>query len=148
MEFNYPQLTKHLAKSRSPQIILGGLIKKYWAPRQNLNPNEIKVISIMPCTSKKYEIRRPELEIDGLKPVDNVLTTRELAYLFRRQGINLAEMVSGKGKRFATKTPVPAITSGVLRGFGRPVRATAWALILLSAGIREKQLAGTVFRKD
>ena len=92
VEFNYPQLTKHLAKSRSPQIILGGLIKKYWAPRQNLNPSEIKVISIMPCTSKKYEIRRPELEIDGLKAVDNVLTTRELAYLFRRQGINLAEL--------------------------------------------------------
>lgn len=92
VEFNYPQLVGHLAKSRSPQIILGGLIKTYWALQQKLDPKKITVISIMPCTSKKYEVRRPELSIDGLAPVDNVLTTRELAFLFRRAGIDFAAL--------------------------------------------------------
>jgi iron-only hydrogenase group A len=92
LEFNYPHLTGYLATTRSPQIIMGGLIKTYWAKKANIDPKNIMVISIMPCTAKKYEIQRKELEVNGLKPVDYVMTTRELAYLLKKHNIDLANI--------------------------------------------------------
>ena len=89
LEFNYPEFIPHLATTRSPQVILGGLIKTYWAKKKNINPEKITVVSVMPCVAKKYEIQRKEMEIDGMKPVDYVLTTRELAYLFKKHNIDL-----------------------------------------------------------
>jgi len=89
VEFYYPEFTGCLATTRSPQIINGMLIKKYWAKKEGIDPKKITVISIMPCTSKKYEIQRPELKIDGIRPVDYVLTTRELAYLLKKKNIDL-----------------------------------------------------------
>ena len=92
LEFNYPDLIGHFATTRSPHIIMGGLVKNYWAQKEKIDPKDVIVVSIMPCTAKKYEIQRKELEIDGLRPVDYVLTTRELAYLFRKKGINLKDI--------------------------------------------------------
>lgn len=89
VEFYHPELIPRLATTRSPQMILGALIKTYWAEKQGINPKNILVVSVMPCVSKKYEITRKELMINGLKPVDYVLTTRELAYLLIKNKINL-----------------------------------------------------------
>ncbi len=89
IEFYYPEFIPHLATTRSPQVIMGGLIKTFWAEKENIDPKKIIVVSIMPCTAKKYEIQKKELEVDGLKPVDYVLTTRELAYLFKKWKIDL-----------------------------------------------------------
>ncbi|MFH1749900.1 MAG: [FeFe] hydrogenase, group A [bacterium] len=89
VEFNYPEFIPNLATTRSPQSIMGGLIKTYYAQKEKLDSKKIVVVSIMPCVAKKYEIRRPELEIDGIKPVDYILTTRELAYLFHKNKIDL-----------------------------------------------------------
>lgn len=89
LECYYPEFVSHLATARPPHIILGGLIKTYWAQKKKLNPKNIKVVSVMPCVAKKYEIERKEFLIDGLRPVDNVLTTRELAFLFKKHNINL-----------------------------------------------------------
>ena len=92
VEFYEPKFIPHLATTRSPQVILGGLIKTYWAKKENIDPKKITVVSIMPCVAKKYEIKKKELEIDGIKPVDYVLTTRELAYLFKKNKIDLAKI--------------------------------------------------------
>lgn len=92
LEFNYPEFIPHLATTRSPQVILGGLIKTYWAKKENIDPEKITVVSVMPCVAKKYEIRKKELEINGMRPVDYVLTTRELAYLFKKHKIDLAKI--------------------------------------------------------
>lgn len=89
VEFYYPEFIPHLTTVRSPHIILGGLIKTYWAKKHNIDPKRIIVVSIMPCVAKKYEITRKEFNISGLKPVDYVLTTRELAYLLVKNKINL-----------------------------------------------------------
>ncbi|MBU1110962.1 [FeFe] hydrogenase, group A [Patescibacteria group bacterium] len=89
VEFNYPEFISCLATTRSPQSILGGLIKTYWAQKEGLNPKDIVVVSVMPCVAKKYEIQKEELKIDGMKPVDYVLTTRELAHLFVKHKIDL-----------------------------------------------------------
>lgn len=89
IEFYHPELIANLTTVRSPQIIFGGLIKTYWARKTGADPRNLIVVSVMPCTAKKFEITRPELKIDGLKPVDFVLTTRELAFLFIKNGIDL-----------------------------------------------------------
>ena len=70
-------------------MILGGLIKTYWAKKEKIDPKKIVVVSVMPCVAKKYEIQKKELKINGQKPVDFVLTTRELAYLFAKRKIDL-----------------------------------------------------------
>lgn len=90
VEFYRPDLIMNLTTVRSPQIIMGGIAKTYYAGIKGINPKEITVVSIMPCTSKKFEAQREELEIEGIiKPVDYVLTTRELAYLLKKYNIDL-----------------------------------------------------------
>ncbi len=92
LEFYRPDLIPHLTTSRSPQIHLGGIIKTYWAKKKNIKPENIVVVSIMPCTAKKFEITREELKIGKLKPVDKVLTVRELAFLIKRASIDFKSL--------------------------------------------------------
>jgi len=92
VEFYHPELIPNLARVRSPHIILGGLIKTFWAEKEKIDPKKIVVVSIMPCISKKYEIKREELKINGIAPVDYVLTTRELARLFKEEKIDLKKI--------------------------------------------------------
>ena len=96
VEFYYPKFIPQLTSVRSPQIIMGGIIKKYISKKENINPKDIFVVSIMPCTSKKYEIKRKELKIGGMYPVDCVLTTHELACMFKSHKIILNFAKSGK----------------------------------------------------
>jgi iron-only hydrogenase group A len=95
-EFYEPELTKYLTSVRSPQIILGGLIKTYWAKKEKLDPKDIISVSIMPCTAKKFEIMREELKIDGQKVIDYVLTVREFAKLLKSFKIDLDKMKAGE----------------------------------------------------
>ncbi len=92
VEFYYPEFIPNLASSRSPQIMLGGIVKEYWSHKVGMRPEDIEMVSIMPCVSKKAEAGREELKIDGRFPVDRVLTTRELARLFRKRGIDLSKL--------------------------------------------------------
>ncbi|MFH1657083.1 MAG: [FeFe] hydrogenase, group A [bacterium] len=96
LEFNYPEFVKNLCTSRSPQIVLGGIIKNYWSRENNIDPANIFTVSIMPCVAKKFEIKREELKIDGHCPVDCVLTTRELARLFKKNNIDLKNIDSAE----------------------------------------------------
>ncbi len=88
VEFYYPEFIPHLTTVRSPHIILGGVIKKYYAEKEKIDPEKIMMISVMPCVAKKYEIERSELEIDGIKPVDYVMTTREVGRLLKKNKID------------------------------------------------------------
>lgn len=92
IEFYYPEFIPNLTTVKSPHIISGGLIKTHWAKTSNTNPKNIHIISIMPCTAKKYEILRPQVKINNLLPVDQVLTTRELARLLINNKINLSKL--------------------------------------------------------
>jgi iron-only hydrogenase group A len=89
LEFNYPEFIPNLCTSRSPQTMLGGIIKNHWAAKNNFDPKNIFMVSIMPCVAKKFEIKREELKIDGEFPVDIVLTTRELVRLLKKNKIDL-----------------------------------------------------------
>ena len=92
IEQRFPEFIPNLSTTRSPQTILGGLIKTYWAKKEGINPKKIFVVSIMPCTAKKFEISRPELKIFGINPVDCVLTTREFARLIIKRKINFKNL--------------------------------------------------------
>jgi len=72
--------------------MLGSLIKTYWAEKTNIDPKNIVVVSVMPCTAKKYDIAKPEEKINGLNPIDYVLTTRELGRLLQKNRINLKDL--------------------------------------------------------
>ncbi len=91
-EINYGELLPHLSSCKSPHQMQGAIIKSYFAEKQGIDPANICVVSIMPCTAKKYEKERPEMEAEGLRDVDVVLTTRELAKLIKRSGMNFAKL--------------------------------------------------------
>ncbi|MDD4358864.1 MAG: [FeFe] hydrogenase, group A [Candidatus Pacebacteria bacterium] len=97
VEFYKPEFIPNLTTVKSPQILLGGVIKTYFAEKENIDPKNIVVVSVMPCTSKKYECERGELKINGLKCVDYVLTTHELARMFLKHDIDLKE-IEGEDK--------------------------------------------------
>ena len=88
LEDNYPELTDHLSTCKSPQQMAGAVFKTYGAEINNIKSKDIYSVSIMPCTCKKFECDRPEMNSSGYKDVDVVLTTRELAYLIKDSGID------------------------------------------------------------
>ena len=82
----------HLSTCKSPHEMMGAIIKTYFAERNGIDPKNIFVVSIMPCTAKKFEKERPQLKNEGLADVDAVLTTRELAKLIKRSGIQFTKL--------------------------------------------------------
>jgi len=82
-ETYYPDLLDNLSTCKSPQQMFGALVKTYWADKMNIDAKKIFSVSIMPCTAKKFEAARPEMNASGYQDVDIVLTTRELGRLLR-----------------------------------------------------------------
>lgn len=84
----YPDLIGNLSSCKSPQQMLGAVLKSYYAQREEIDPARIFSVAIMPCTAKKFEAQRPEMTRHGRPDVDAVLTTRELAQLIRMHGLD------------------------------------------------------------
>ena len=89
VETFYPDFIENLSSCKSPQQMMGAVIKHYFAQREGIDPAKIFSVSIMPCTAKKFECGRPEMISEGVADVDAVLTTRELARLIRQRGIDI-----------------------------------------------------------
>jgi NADH-quinone oxidoreductase subunit G len=87
-EHNYPDLLDNLSSCKSPQQMFGALAKTYYAKTSGIDPKDIVVVSIMPCTAKKFEAQRPEMNASGYRDVDYVLTTRELARMIKEAGVD------------------------------------------------------------
>ena len=88
MEYYHPDMLANLSTCKSPQQMFGAVAKTYYAAKLNKRPEQIVVVSIMPCTAKKFECQRPEMDISGTRDVDIVLTTRELGKMIRAAGID------------------------------------------------------------
>ncbi len=88
IEHFYPDMLGNLSTCKSPQQMFGALAKTYYAEKAGVDPAEMFVVSIMPCTAKKFECERPEMRSSGYQDVDAVLTTRELARMLREAGID------------------------------------------------------------
>jgi len=88
----YHELLPHISSCKSPQQMLGAVIKSYFAEKQNLKPEQIFSVSIMPCTAKKFESDRAEMQRDSVPDIDAVLTTRELRQLIKVFGLNIESL--------------------------------------------------------
>ncbi len=92
IEFNYPEFLDNISTCKSPQQMFGALAKTYYADKIGVKAEDIVVISVMPCTAKKYESQRTEMYNNNIQDVDYVLTTRELGRMIKQAGINFASL--------------------------------------------------------
>ncbi|MFV0422066.1 [FeFe] hydrogenase, group A [Oleidesulfovibrio sp.] len=152
-ELNYPDLLGHLSSCKSPQQMAGAVFKSYGAQLDGRNPEDVYSVAVMPCTCKKYEADRPEMQNDGVRNVDAVLTTRELAAIIRHCGIDFASLpeeefdtplgtYSGAGNIFG-------LTGGVMEAAlrtayelvtGKAVPQTELAYVRGGEGLRKAEL--------
>ncbi len=114
VEQTYPEMIPHLSTCKSPQQMFGALLKSYWCEKNGVSPKNLFVVSVIPCTAKKYECGREEMKND----VDVALTTRELARMIKTAGIKFTELPEEEfDNPFATATGAGAIfgaTGGVM----------------------------------
>jgi NADH-quinone oxidoreductase subunit G len=92
LEYQFPDLKYMPSSCKSPQQMVGTLAKTFYAQQLGIQPEDMVVISVMPCIAKKYEALRPEHRTSGARDVDHVITTRELAKMLKEAGIDLREM--------------------------------------------------------
>ena len=95
-EHNYHEFLDNLSTCKSPQQMFGAVAKSYYAKKAGIDPKDIVVVSIMPCTAKKYEAGREEMKVDGIQDVDIVLTTRELAKMIKQARIDFPAISDGQ----------------------------------------------------
>jgi iron-only hydrogenase group A len=96
MEHFWPDMLENLSTCKSPQQMFGALAKTYYAQKIGKKPQDMFVVSIMPCTAKKYECSRDEMDSSGAREVDVVLTTRELGRMIREAGIDFVNLPDGE----------------------------------------------------
>ena len=87
-----PDLLPHLSSCKSPHQMFGAIIKSYYAKKVGIDPEKIYTVSVMPCIAKKFERQRPEMQVDGLYDVDNVITTRELSRMIKQANIEFEKL--------------------------------------------------------
>jgi len=88
----YPEFIENLSTCKSPQQMMGAIIKSFYAEKQGIDPKTIYSVAVMPCTAKKFEAERPELSQGGIPDIDAVLTTRELARIIKMRGLDIRNM--------------------------------------------------------
>ncbi len=91
-ETYYPDMIDNLSSCKSPQGMFGALVRTYYAEKHNIDPKDIVIVSVMPCTAKKFEVSRTELAEGGLPDIDISLTTRELAAMIKKAGLMFTEL--------------------------------------------------------
>ena len=96
IEMNYPDMLDHLSSCKSPHQMFGAIIKSYYAKKNGIDPSKIYVVSVMPCTAKKFEITREGMRSTGYDDVDAVITTRELARMIKQAHIEFVELADSE----------------------------------------------------
>ncbi len=91
-EHNFPDFLDNLSTAKSPHEMYGAILKSYYAEKAGIDPKDIYVVSVMPCTAKKFEAQREELAGTGYPDIDAVITTRELAKMIKEAGIKFADL--------------------------------------------------------
>ena len=118
LETFHPEFIENVSTCKSPQQMMGALIKTFYAKKAGIDPAKIFSVSIMPCTAKKYECARQEMKSSGFQDVDVVLTTRELAKMIKQAGIKFSELKPGQfdgpmGESTGA-APIFGVTGGVM----------------------------------
>lgn len=124
----HPELKNNLTTARSPAIHAGIAYKTWWAEKNNIDPKDIIVVSVMPCTSKKHEIDLESSKINGLKAIDYVLTVRELGTLLKDLNIDLANLEESESDELGEYTG-SAVIFGTSGGVAESALRTAYKKI-------------------
>jgi NADP-reducing hydrogenase subunit HndD len=140
IEGYFPQLIDHVSTCKSPQQMFGAVSKSYYAEKIGIDPKNIFTVSIMPCTAKKYEAAREETNVDGVREVDAVLTTRELARMINAANIDFNNIDE-------SEFDLPfGITSGAGVIFGATGGVMEAALRTVYERLTDKELKDVNFR--
>ena len=137
LEHFYPEYIPNLSSAKSPQQMFGAVIKTYYAQKHGIDPKDIVTVALMPCSAKKFECNRPEMDDSGFKDVDYGLTTRELAKMISEAGLELPKLPkSDFDAPFGTATG-----SGVIFGAtGGVMEAALRTVIELVTGLKVENL--------
>jgi NADH-quinone oxidoreductase subunit G len=126
LEFQFPDLVNIPSTCKSPQQMFGAIAKSYYAEKIGVKPENLVVVSVMPCQAKKYEAGRPEFTHDGVRDVDYVLTTRELAKMFNEAGIDISKMQNDNFDNPLGESTGAAVIFGVTGGVCEAALRTAY----------------------
>lgn len=130
MEKYAPDFTENFSSAKSPQQMLSALAKSYWAETNNVDPKKIAVISIMPCTAKKYEITRSDdMASTGQQDTDLVLTTRELARMIKSSGIDFLNLPDEEADELLGAYSGAGTIFGVTGGVMEAALRTAYCMV-------------------
>ncbi len=138
-EHFYPDMIPNLSSCKSPQQMFGALLKTYWVEKNGVDPKDIVVVSVMPCTAKKFEIARDHQAAAGVPDVDVSLTTRELANMIKRAGIRFNDL---EGEAFE---PAFGVASGAGHIFGATGGVMEAALRTVAEVVTGKPLENVEF---
>lgn len=145
-EATYPDLLPHISTCKSPQQMFGAVAKAYYAERDGIDPQDLVVVSVMPCTAKKGEAAREEMRVDGVPDVDYVLTTRELATMIGSIGLDFSALPSEDADMpFGLSTGAADIfanTGGVMEAALRTAYATVTGRSLPGENLHVAPIAG------
>ena len=142
-EHFFPNSLDHLSSCKSPQQMFGSVAKTYYAAKIGVDPRKIVVVSVMPCTAKKYEARRPEMmsafeywkekkgwsDDDAFYDIDYVLTTRELARMFKESGVRFATLPSEEFDSPLGESTGAAVIFGATGGVMEAALRTAYEVV-------------------
>ena len=128
-EHYYPEFIPNLSSCKSPHEMAGAMIKTYYAEKAGIDPKDIVVVSVMPCTAKKFEAKRPELGYNGLADVDHVITTRELASMIKEAGIDFAKLPDEDFDKLMGESTGAAVIFGVTGGVMEAALRTAYEVL-------------------
>ena len=128
-ETYHPDMLPNLSSCKSPHEMLGAMVKTYYAKHAGIDPKDIAVVSVMPCTAKKFEARRPEMGHDGLADVDAVLTTRELARMIKEANIDFANLPDGDFDSLMGESTGAAVIFGATGGVMEAALRTAYETV-------------------
>lgn len=152
-EHYYPEFLDNLSTCKSPHEMLGGVLKTYYAEKNGIDPKDIFVVSIMPCTAKKFESSREELSASGYQDVDVVLTTRELGKMIKQAGIDFTKLPDEDFDPVLGESTGAAVIFGVTGGVmeaalrtvaevvtGKPLEKIEFEAVRGLDGIREAEI--------
>ncbi len=129
IEHMYPDYLDNLSTCKSPQQMFGALVKTYYAKARKIDPENIVSVSIMPCTAKKFEANRPEMNDSGYRDVDYVLTTRELAIMVKQAGIDFNKLPQSEYDRLMGDSTGAAVIFGATGGVMEAALRTVYELV-------------------
>jgi len=125
----FPEFIPNLSSCKSPHEMEGALIKSYFAEREGIDPSKIYVVSVMPCTAKKFEAARPELSRDGMQDVDAVITVRELARMIKEASIDFARLPDDEFDSILGESTGASVIFGATGGVMEAALRTVYELV-------------------